>query len=305
MRQRPLGDLGYALRSLGARVAYSAAEGYPPVEIADGPLRGGSATLRADRSSQFVSALLMVAPCTRDGLDLRLLGAPVSRPYVRMTRQMMSRFGGPEVSASPDRLRVPGGSGYRGVELEIEGDASSAAALFAAAAVTRGRVRVTRLPAASAQPDLGFAAILERMGCRVRREAEAIEVEGRRLTGVRADLADCPDLAPPLAAVALFAEGPTQIEGAAHLRLKESDRIADLAAGLRRLGAVVEERPDGLRILPGALRGARLDPRRDHRLAMAYAVVGLAVDGVEVEDPGCVAKSFPGFFETLDSLRPR
>jgi 3-phosphoshikimate 1-carboxyvinyltransferase len=306
MRRRPMGELGAALTALGASVAYAGEEGYPPLTISGGPLPGGGTALEAGRSSQFVSALLMIGPCTPRGIDLRLRGDPVSRPYVEMTRELMSRFGGPEVSVEPGRLRVPGGSGYRARDIEIEGDASAAASLFAAAATTRGRIRVTRLRAGSHQPDLEFAAILERMGCRVRRQPDAVEVdvEGATLHGVRADLRDCPDLAPALGAVALFADGPTRVEGAAHLRLKESDRIGDLAAGLRELGAKIEEHPDGFTVTPGPLRGARLNPHRDHRLAMAFTAVGLAVEGVEVEDPACVAKSFPGFFEVIDSLRP-
>ena len=304
MRRRPLGDLASALTALGARVTFSGEEGHPPVAIRGGPLAGGTATLRADRSSQFTSALLMVAPCTARGIDLRLTGRAVSGPYVDLTLEMMDRFGGPPVIRERGRLHVAGGAGYQAADVTIEGDASAAAALFAAAAITGGSVQVTGLPAASHQPDQRFPDLLEEMGCRVAREPGAVRVEDGPRRGIRADLGDCPDLAPSLAAVALFAEGPTRVQGAAHLRLKESDRIGDLAEGLRRLGAQVDEHADGFTVHPRRLAGARLDPHGDHRLAMAFAAIGLRIPGVEIEDPACVSKSFPAFFEALDSLRP-
>ncbi len=302
MRERPLGDLVQALTSLGIRAEFPLQEGYPPVRVSGGPLRGGPVRLHAGRSSQFLSALLMVAPCTARGLEIALEGPAISRPYVDLTLELMNRFGGPAVEKTRDGYRVPGGSGYRSTVLEVEGDASSAAALFAAAAVSGGSVRVRGLPANSRQPDLHFVELLARMGCRVLREEDAVEVSGRALQGIHADLGHCPDLAPALAAVGLFAQGSTRIAGAPHLRLKESDRIGDLAGELRKLGAQVDEHADGLSIHPGPLRGARLDPHRDHRLAMAFAVVGTVVADVEIEDPACVSKSFPGFFEVLDSL---
>jgi 3-phosphoshikimate 1-carboxyvinyltransferase len=304
MRQRPLGDLVAALRQLGIRPEFPGRDGYPPVALSGGPLRGGRVTLRADRSSQFASALLMVAPCTAGGLDVRLEGSLVSAPYVDLTLGLMARFGGPTVESRPGGYRVPGGGGYRGTDLTIEGDASSAAALLSAAAVTGGKVTVTALPADSCQPDRRFAELLGEMGCRVTRRRDAVELQGKPLRGIRADVGSCPDVTPVLAAAALFADGPTRIAGAPHLRLKESDRISDLAAELGKLGARVDEHDDGLTVHPGPLHGARVDPHRDHRLAMAFAVVGLRVEGVEIENPGCVAKSFPDFFEVLDSLRP-
>jgi len=302
MRERPLGDLVRALTELGIQVEYPLQEGYPPVLVSAGPLRGGQVRLHAGRSSQFLSALLMVAPCTARGLEIALDGPVISRPYVDLTLELMDRFGGPAVEETRDGYRVPGGAGYRSTVLEVEGDASSAAALFAAAAVSGGSVEVRGLPANSRQPDLHFVELLARMGCHVVRQENAVEVSGGALHGIHADLAHCPDLTPALAAVGLFAQGSTRITGAPHLRLKESDRIGDLAGELRKLGAQVEEHADGLSIHPGPLRGARLDPHRDHRLAMAFAVVGTVVAGVEIEDPGCVSKSFPGFFEVLDSL---
>lgn len=303
MRQRPLADLVQALRVLGIQAEFPLLEGYPPVRLSGGPLRGGPVPLHAGRSSQFLSALLMVAPCTRQGLEITLEGPVISRPYVDLTLDLMQQFGGPRVLETTQGYRVPGGSGYRNTELEVEGDASSAASLFAAAAASGGSVEVSGLPSTSRQPDLHFLELLARMGCRVLREGNAVQVHGGKLRGIHADLAHCPDLTPVLAAVALFAQGSTRIAGAPHLRIKESDRIGDLAGELRKLGARIDEHEDGLTIHPGPLRGTILDPHDDHRLAMAFAVVGTVVAGVEIENPACVGKSFPGFFQVLDSLQ--
>ncbi len=304
MRQRPLGGLVDALVSLGASARYRGKEGFPPVEITGGPLAGGSTRLDAGSSSQFLSALLMVGPCTSTGLEIERVGRAVSLPYVDLTLELMRQFGGPSIVKQGDVYRVPGGGGYRGTEMVIEGDASSAASLFAAAAVSGGKLRVQGLPANSKQPDLEFLRLLERMGCTVTRDGDTVEVRAGALRGIEADVSACPDVAPVLAAVALFGDGTTRIHGAPHLRVKESDRIGDLAHELRRLGADIDEHEDGLTIRPVTLRGAPLNPHRDHRLAMAFGIIGLVVQGVAIEDASCVGKSFPGFFDVLDSLRP-
>jgi 3-phosphoshikimate 1-carboxyvinyltransferase len=304
LRQRPVGAIARALEPLGARAEWEGEPGFAPLIVAGGPLQGGRTRLEMGESSQFASALLLVAPCTPLGVEITLDGAAVSRPYLDLTLDWMERFSGPPVATSAKRLVIPGGGGYRADDVTIEGDYSSAAFLFAGAAVTGGRVRISALPPLSRQADVAFLPFLSAMGCAVERDADAVSVAGpRRLHALDAEIGDCPDLAPAIAAVALFADGPTSLRGAPHLRLKESDRIGDLAAGLRLLGARVEERPDGLVIHPGAPHGATLDPRGDHRLAMAFAVAGLRIDGVEILDPGCVAKSCPDFFTRLEALR--
>ncbi|MBI3450911.1 MAG: 3-phosphoshikimate 1-carboxyvinyltransferase [Acidobacteria bacterium] len=301
MRERPIGDLLSALRSLGVEARSLGANGCPPVEVVASGLPGGDVTLRGSVSSQFVSGLLLAAPLAAGDLVIRIDGPLVSRPYVHLTLDVMKRFGAAiEEIAGPAWRIAP--TGYAAREYEIEGDASSACFWFAAAAVTAGRVLVAGIPAGSRQGDLGFLDLLEGMGCRVRRDdPRGLVVEGSALRGIDADLRDMPDTAPPLAAVAIFASGPTRIRGAAHLRDKESDRIAGLAAGLGRLGARVEEHRDGLTIHPGPLHGAALDPLEDHRLAMAFAVAGLGIPGVEVLHPECVAKSYPLFLAELQA----
>ena len=304
MRARPIGDLLSALGAMGVAARSLERNGCPPVEVEAAGLRGGDVSVRGSVSSQFLSGLLLAAPCAEGDLRILLEGPLVSRPYVDLTIDVMRRFGA-QVEEEPERSYRVRAGGYSAAACEIEGDASSACWWFAAAAVTGGRVRVEGIPRDSKQGDLRFLDLLERMGCRVRwiaaggTPAAAVEVEGGPLKGIEADLRDMPDAAPALGAVALFAAGPTRIWGAAHLRDKESDRIAGLAGGLAALGASVEEHRDGITIRPGAARGATVDPLGDHRLAMAFAVAALGIGEVTVLDPSCVTKSYPGFFEAL------
>lgn len=339
MRRRPIGDLLAALDALGVKARSIHGNGCPPVEIHADGLRGGEVAIVGGVSSQFLSGLLMAAPCASGDLTIRVNGMLVSRPYVEMTLDVMRSFGAEvETDAAPDRPSAPpaaaarltrtipgltfhvrGGSGYQACEYAVEGDASSACWWFAAAAITGGRVRLPGISRESKQGDLGFLGLLEAMGCRVAwtkagnpegidasgKSIDRVEVEGGTLRGIEADLRDMPDVAPALAAVALFASGPTRITGAAHLRDKESDRIAGLASGLGSLGALVEEHRDGLTIRPSKLQAATLDPLDDHRLAMAFAVAGLGIGGVTILNPACVGKSYPDFFETLRSIGRR
>jgi len=307
MRRRPIEDLLVALRRLGARAEAVNGDGCPPVRVGGPGLRGGATSLRGETSSQYLSAILLAGPVTRDGVDIEVDGPLVSRPYVDLTIDVMRRFGadvetlpaGPE----PTRYRVPPGRPYGPCDLAIEGDYSSASYFFAAAAITSGTVRVERLDPASRQGDAGFVTLLERMGCRARRGEDWVEVEGTgRLEGIEADCRSMPDIVPTLAVVALFADGPTRITGVPHLKVKESDRIAALVAEITRLGGSATPAEDGLTVEPRALRGARIETYADHRIAMAFAVAGLRVPGVVISDPGCVTKSFPDFWERFDRL---
>jgi len=307
MRQRPVGDLLDALASLGVDAIAMHGDGCPPVELVASGFPGGRARLRGSASSQFVSALLMTAPYGRRDLDLRIDGSLVSRPYVDLTIGVMDAFGARVDREGYARFVVPAGQRYQARVHPVEGDASSASYFFAAAAITGGRVTVTGIPADSRQGDLVMLDLLERMGCRVVRGPEGLTVSGGDLIGLDADLSDAPDLVPTIAAVAMFATGATTLRGVEHLRIKESDRIEASADGVRAMGATATTEPGLLRIHPPAqgragLRGAAIDPRDDHRIAMAFAVAGLAVDGVIILDPSCVSKSFPDFFRTLERL---
>jgi 3-phosphoshikimate 1-carboxyvinyltransferase len=240
-------------------------------------------------------------------VDVEIEGPLVSRPYVDLTIDVMRRFGAavqtPSAGPGPLRYHVAAGRPYRPCDLEIEGDYSSASYFFAAAAVTSGRVRVERLDPNSRQGDARFVGLLERMGCRVEHGDRWVEIEGAEsLRGIEADCRDMPDIVPTLAVVALFADGPTRITGVPHLKVKESDRIAALAAEIDRLGGSAAPAPDGLTIVPRSLTGARIETYSDHRMAMAFAVAGLRVPGVVISHPDCVSKSFPGFWEIFDRL---
>ena len=315
MRQRPMHDLIEALSSVGVTITSmntGAQAGCPPIELVAGGFPGGLIQIKGELSSQYLSALLMAAPYGATDLELEVAGRLVSRPYVDLTIQVMEAFGARVDRQEFRRFRVHAGIPYQPRVYPIEADASSASYLFAAAAIAGGRIRVTGIPADSRQGDLRFLEFLERMGCQVTRAEQWMEVSqnvGATLDGIDADLSDCPDVGPTLAAVAIFARGPTMIRGVSHLRAKESDRIESIAACARALGARVDVSSEILVVQPPpggrrGLRGTDIDPQRDHRIAMAFALTGLIIPGVRILDPGCVNKSYPGFFDQLRSLTP-
>jgi 3-phosphoshikimate 1-carboxyvinyltransferase len=245
----------------------------------------------------------MAAPLAQEDVTIEVVGPLVSRPYVEMTLSMMSHFGAKVRTPSPSYFVVPGRQEYQQRPYTIEPDASAASYFFAAAAITGGRVTVLGLPESSLQGDVRFVDVLADMGCRVERCSAGITVHGRPLRGIDVDMNDISDTVMTLAAVACFAEGPTTLRNVGHIRHKESDRLAALTTELRRLGAGVEERIDGLTITPAPLHGAAIETYNDHRMAMSLALVGLRVPGVVIKDPGCVAKTYPGFFADLEDLR--
>jgi 3-phosphoshikimate 1-carboxyvinyltransferase len=289
-----------ALRTLGAEVA-DAGSGLPPVTAAGGGLAGGRATVDASASSQFASAVLLVAPYARRPVTLTAerLGAAA---YVDLTAAVMRRFGARADPADPAAWRVEPGP-YRAAELEVEYDASAAAHLFALAAATGGEVTVTNAAPGTLQPDAALPGLLEAMGATVTRDGACVTVRGpAALDPVDADLAAMPDQVTTVAALAALATGPSRIRGVAVTRGHETDRLAALAAELAKLGVTVREQPDGLVVEgagPDRLRPARLATWGDHRMAMALAAVAARVPGVVLEDPGCVAKTYPGFWDDL------
>jgi 3-phosphoshikimate 1-carboxyvinyltransferase len=303
MRQRPIGDLLDALGQLGVRARSEHNNGCPPVILEADGLCGGRARIRGDVSSQFLSGLLLVAPRASGDITLEVEGPMVSEPYVAMTVAMLRQWG-LQLAVADRTFHIPGRqhSGLSGY-YEIEPDASAASYFWAAAAITTGQVRVEGLTARSLQGDVRFVDVLEKMGCGVLRDDEGLTVQGGPLRGIDVDMNAISDTVMTLAAVALFADGPTTIRNVAHIRHKETDRLAALAAELRRLGAGVDEFADGLTITPRPLRGSEVKTYDDHRMAMSLALVGLRVPGVVLEDPGCVAKTYPDFFADLEKLR--
>lgn len=306
MRERPIGALTSVLGSLGIGIDFDGEAGFPPVVVHGQPLIGGHVSMESPPSSQLVSALLMVAPFASRDMLIEVTGDVPSGPYLRMTTRVMRDFGIELVEQYDDngaRFIVPSGQRYAARTLTIEPDASNASYFLAAAAVTGGRVTVEHLGSDSVQGDAGFADVLARMGCEVAQTATTTTVVGPAggLRGIDIDLNDMPDTAQTLAVVALFAKGATTIRNVGNLRVKETDRIAALAAELVKLGAAVEERADGLVIEPPEeLRGAAIETYEDHRMAMSFAVAGLRVPGLMIRDPGCCRKTFPSFFADFE-----
>ncbi len=303
LRHRPMGPTLGALRRLGAVVEEEAAVGHLPVSVVASGLKGGTVRVPGSASSQFASGLLLSAPAMAEGLHLELEPPTVSRPYLELTLAVMEAFGAQVAGNVESGVTVDAGR-YRGRRYRIEPDASAASYFFAAAVICGGRVRVPGLGRASAQGDLAFVDILDTMGARVRWEEGAVEVSsGDDLRGVEVDMADCSDVAQTLAAVAVFASSPTRVRGIGFIRRKETDRIAAVVGELRRCGIDAIEEADGFTVRPGRPRPARIETYHDHRMAMSFTLLGLREPGIEIADPSCVAKTFPGFFAAVDGLR--
>ena len=305
MRERPIQELVDALAQLGATLRCETGGGTPPVVVDADGLPGGDAGLDAERSSQFLSAVLQVAPYAQRDVTVALRGRLIAEPYVDMTIAVMAAFGAAVARTGPAIFRIASGQRYRARQYAIEPDASSAHYFWAAAALTGGRVRVPGLRRDSLQGDVRFAALLEQMGATVTWAPDGIEVRGpAQLGGLDVDMNAISDTAPTLAAIAPFASGPVRIENVAHLRWQESDRLRAVATELTRLGVQVEELEDGLVVHPAAqLRPADVQTYDDHRIAMAFTLVGLKAPGVRICDAQCTAKTFPDFFDRLEALR--
>jgi 3-phosphoshikimate 1-carboxyvinyltransferase len=305
MRQRPILPLVEALVELGIRARCLGENGCPPVEVLAEGIPGGVASIKAGQSSQFLSAILMVAPRASGPVRIEPRGEVASVPYLHLTAEVMAAFGVAPERETPLSYHLDSPRDYPGREYPIEGDYSGAGYFFGAAAVTGGRVRVGNLRPASAQGDRGILQALEKMGCRVWPDPGGWTVEGGDLRGLDLDASEMPDAAQTLAVVSLFARGPSRLRGLGTLRIKETDRIAALATELRKLGAEAREGPDFLEIRPGgSLRGADIETYGDHRMAMSFSLAGLRIPGVRILDPACVGKSFPSYWREFDRLRP-
>ncbi len=308
LQERPMAPTFAALRELGADVVPLGDPGHLPVLVrAPGGLDGGSIRQPGHVSSQFLSGLLMAAPAMRRGLVVEMTSELVSKPYIALTESVMYRFGVIVGRQNRGNDFVVTPQGYRPARFDVEPDATAASYFFAAAAVCGGRVRVPGLGRGSVQGDLRFLDVLARMGVDVDVGRSAVEVKGTgELRGVTVDLADISDTAPTLAVVAACASTPTRVTGIGFIRRKETDRIAAVVTELRRVGVDAEEDPDGFTVRPtaGGPHGARIETYDDHRMAMSFALLGLRAPGIEIDDPDVVAKTFPGYWEALDGLRP-
>jgi 3-phosphoshikimate 1-carboxyvinyltransferase len=306
MHERPIGDLVDALRGIGARIDYAGKEGFPPLVVHAARLNTENVKVRGNVSSQFLSALLMALPLAGRDSGIEVQGDLISKPYVEITLNVMQRFG---ISVKRDAWRafhVPARPYTSPGKIFVEGDASSASYFLAAGALGGGPVRVQGLGRGSVQGDVRFTEVLERMGASVSLVDDAIEVknDSRKLKPIDMDMNHIPDAAMTAAVLALFADGPSTIRNVASWRVKETDRLAAMATELRKLGAQVEEGPDFLQIAPpSTLKGNVLvDTYDDHRMAMSFSLVALGGVPVRINDPQCVAKTFPGFFDSWVSI---
>lgn len=303
MQERPMGPLVDALCHLGAAVSCVNHNGRPPIRIASNGILGGAVALSGDASSQFLSALLLSGPYAEKDVEITVKGDLVSKPYVDITIDVMAAFGVRVEREGSARFSVSAGQRYEPRDYTVQGDASSASYFWAAAAITGGTVTTRNIHPGGRQGDIRLLEVLEAMGCTVIKESDRVTVTGSPLKGLNVDMGAMPDMVPTLAAVALFAEGKTTIRNVGHLRFKESDRLSAVTQEWRKLGGRVEESEDSLVVHGGEkLFGAEVDPHDDHRLAMSLAVVGLKVPGVRIQNPACVSKSFPQFWDLWKGL---
>ena len=299
---RPISDLLDALTQIGVSARSQFNNGHLPVIVEANGLEGGRTRLDVSKSSQFLTALLLIAPCAKNDVEIEVVGDR-EMPYIDITLAVMEAFGVQVVSDGYKYFRIEGGQQYQPRIYNVEPDASNASYFFAAAALTGGRVTVQHLHLDSMQGDVQFVRILEQMGCQVAVSDIGITVTGpHQLKGVDVDMRAISDTALTLAAIAPFADSKVTIRNIEHTRWQETDRIHAMVTELRRLGVPVIEHQDGLEISPSSITPAAIDTYEDHRMAMAFSLVGLKANGIWINDPDCVSKTFPNYFEVLERL---
>jgi 3-phosphoshikimate 1-carboxyvinyltransferase len=304
MSERPVKPLIEALAYLGANIEYLNNEGYFPLRVNGGVLNGGSVSISGKVSSQFISGLLLASPYTKEAVTVKIPDDIVQHDYVRITLRLMEQFGvKADFTDDLSTINVPR-SEYVGRNLELEADASTASYFLALAAITNGRIKINNLTVETNQPDIKMVDIYERMGCKVIRGTDYIELTGTAALqgGFEISMKEMSDQTLTLASIAPFASGPITLRGVEHIRHHESDRITAICTELTKLGIRVEEYKDGLTVYPGNPRAATLNSYDDHRVAMSLALIGTKVPGIVINDPGCVSKTCPSYFELLDLL---
>ena len=304
MRQRPIQPLVDALKQIGVEASSAQGTGCPPVQVKAAGLPGGETRLDTALSSQYVSSLLLAAPYAEKDFEIGVSSLIPSWPYVELTLDVMAQFGIEVEDFDKKRFRVRAPQTYQAKEYVIEGDVSSATYFMAAAAIIGRSVRISNVSGSSLQGDLRFLEILDTMGCEVSASEEGVEITGplSNHEDLAFDLNDAPDMVPALAVVSAFRTGKTTLRNILHLRVKESDRVSALTNELQKIGVQVEKTADGMVIQGVATRGAEIECYDDHRIAMSFAIAGLAIDGITIKDPDCVKKSFPDFWEKLETL---
>ena len=302
MFERPIQDLLDGLNQLGVEANAVNANGCPPVKIKGGKIDGGHVKLNCSISSQYLSSLLLMAPYTDKGLEITVTRGLVSKPYIDMTVDIMTRLGVKVVRDRYTSFNVPGNQIYRAGNYYVEPDCSQAGYFWAAAAITGAKIKVKGISKNSSQGDVRFADVLKEMGCKVFHENDGIAVRGHKLSAIEVDMANMPDIVPTLAVVTAFARGTSIIKNVAHLREKESDRLGSVATELSKMGIEANATENGLVIKGGKPVGTEIDTYNDHRIAMSFAVAGLVVPGIRIKDEKCVEKSFPEFWNVFEGL---
>jgi 3-phosphoshikimate 1-carboxyvinyltransferase len=303
MAERPIQALIDALGQIGVQARSTHSNGCPPVDVSGKNLSGTTVTISCRESSQYLTGLLLMAPCTKGGLKIGVTQGPVSRPYVDMTIDVMAKFGIATDRQGYDGFQVTGNQVYRSGDYEVEADASQAGYFWAAAAICRKAVKVKGVSQDSCQGDVNFSKVLESMGCAVTNEPDGITVSGGdRLRAVEVDMGDMPDIVPTLAVVAAFAEGTTVIKNVSHLKTKESDRLTSVVNELIKMGISARCTDDELMVAGGQPRRAEIETYGDHRIAMSFAVAGLATPGTMIRDEHCVEKSFPNYWQVFEGM---
>ncbi len=302
MGQRPIQDLIDALEQVGVRVFSTNRNGCPPVEIDGGAVDGGPVAINCRASSQYLSALLLIAPYAARGLDITVTEGPVSRPYVDLTVAVMADFGVPVHREGYHRFQVAGQQIYHAGTHVVEPDGSQAGYFWAAAAICQTEIQVKGITKDSHQGDVRFAELLESMGCKMITRPEGIAICGGELRAREMDMGDMPDMVPTLAVVAAFAQGTTVIKNVSHLKAKESDRLNSVVTELAKMGVDARCSDDELIVTGGRPHGAEIETYNDHRIAMSFAVAGLVAGGTIIRDESCVEKSFPNFWEVFEGL---
>jgi len=302
MKERPIQDLLDALNQMGTSAHSVNNNGYPPVAIKGGDLKGGKISMNCETSSQYLSAILLTAPFTKQGLEINVTKGPVSRPYIDMTVDVMEKFGIDITRDEYKYFKVQQGQKYMTGSYSVEPDCSQAGYFWEAAAITGACIKVTGITKDSHQGDVHFTRLLEEMGCKVLHEKDGISVTGGSLSGIEADMADMPDMVPTLAVVSAFAKGTTIIKNVKHLKVKESDRLTSVRNELLKMGIESSITDTGLIIKGGIPHGAEISTYKDHRIAMSFAIAGLKVPGIFIKDEKCVEKSFPDFWKVFSGL---
>jgi 3-phosphoshikimate 1-carboxyvinyltransferase len=301
-KKRPMKDLVEGLRQLGANIIYLDHEGHLPVKITSNKLTPGIVQMKGNMSSQYFSAIMMIAPLVGE-ITISVIGEQASKPFIDITIEAMEKFGAIVINENYHSYRIPFIQKYKSTEYYVEADATAASYFWGIAAVTKSKVTVKNVSTESKQGDVKFVEILEKMGCTVTANDSHISVQGNEiLNGISVNMNHLPDVVPTLAVIAAFAKGETHITGLDHLKGKESDRIEAPKTELAKMGIIASSTNNTLTVKGGLPKGAEIDTYGDHRIAMAFAVAGAKINGVIINKPDVVSKSFPDFWDTLEEV---